>query len=98
MKYPVLMLLMGSLCVNAQQTNSDGPKALPITLSSVVLSRACTPNIVNRRPAPDSEFLTTDPVVCIFFEYNGGHKGDKIRVDWLNPPGNRSAFRSLRTT
>jgi len=86
MRHFVFLLLLGSICLRAQPA-ADGSKAVTINLASVVLSRVCTPALVNKRPPGETDFLTTDSSVCIMFDYNGAHKGDKIRVDWLNPLG-----------
>lgn len=35
----------------------------------------------------ETEFLTTDPAAFYLLTYNGGHKDDKIRLEWRNPMG-----------
>jgi hypothetical protein len=74
-------------CAAAEQ--QPGSDAAGIQLTSVHVARVPPPGINNPRIIVDNEtdFLTTDLAAWYLVIYNGGHKGDKIRVEWRNPMG-----------
>ena len=53
------------------------------------MARTGVPGMLDMRVTVQAEadFLTTDPYAWYLLIYSGGHKGDKVRVEWHNPQG-----------
>lgn len=64
-----------------------GPPESGIRLTSSRVTRIPPPGVLTTRlhVETESDFLTTDPAAYYLVTYNGGHAGDKIRVEWRNP-------------
>jgi hypothetical protein len=73
-------------CAAAQQP-AQPPIAIQLTGARLV--RTPPPGILMPRTPveTESEFLTTDPAAFYLLTYTGGHKDDKIRLEWHNPSG-----------
>jgi hypothetical protein len=80
-------LLAVSLCAAAPQQPIAAP--VPIQVTGARLVRTPPPGIPLPRMTveTESEFLTTDPAAYYLLTYTGGHKDDKIRLEWRNPLG-----------
>ena len=42
-------------------------------------------------PSPKASFLSSDPVVWVYFTYSGAHNGDVFLANWLHPSGQTDA-------
>jgi hypothetical protein len=87
MRSAIGLLLASAVCCAAQQPPDAQPIAIQLT--NLHLARSRSPGVLGPRvPVEDeSDFLTTDPFAWYWVTYTGGHKGDKIRVEWRNPLG-----------
>lgn len=65
------------------------PQEAPAIEANVRLVRIPPPGLLAPRVVVDteSEFLTTDPAVWYVLTYTGGHKDDRLRLEWRNPAG-----------
>lgn len=87
MKYSAVgFWIAGSLCALAQ-TDIKAAKEPGATLVGATVSRVCKPTQTDYHPAPETEFLTTDESACFLLLWRGGHKDDRIRMEWVNPLG-----------
>jgi len=81
-----LLWIFAAVCGVAQST-SDASQTPPVSVTGAVIARICYPSIIGNDPAPQTEFLTTDSNACILLNFRGGKKGDKLRIEWINPFG-----------
>jgi len=86
MRAPILLLLAAT-AITAQQSTQLTTAIQP----SIRLLRTPPPGFAGPRARVESEaeteFLTTDPAVFCLLTYTGGHRDDKLRVEWRNPAG-----------
>jgi len=99
MRARVAFLLAAAFpCAVAQQPPTQPPVAQPpvttqppvaIQLTSANLVRTPPPGILMPRlpVEAETEFLTTDPAAFYLLTSSGGHKDDKLRLEWRNPLG-----------
>src|SRR5580698_9388781 len=59
----------------------------PIRLTGAVITRVCGMQFRNINAEPETDFLTTDPRVCLSVGVAGLKPGDKIRIQWIDPFG-----------
>jgi len=87
MRVAIALAVLASVVACAAAPQRKG--TMPIRLTSVRIARVSSPGLMNAQVPVDTEtdFLTTDPFVWFLLVYNGGHQGDKIRVEWRNPLG-----------
>jgi hypothetical protein len=81
------LLALASNCAATPQ--EPGAGTVGIQLTSSRLARVPSPG-TNDPEVPienETNFLTTDPMAWFLVTYTGGHKGDKIRVEWRTPQG-----------
>ncbi len=64
-----------------------GTGGIRLTSSMVLRTPAPGINLVRVHGDAEGEFLATDPMACYVAVLNGGHAGDKVRVEWHNPTG-----------
>jgi len=81
------LLIAAWCCATAQQQPASD--AVTIKLTSVKIARTPAPGVMDAAATvdPETDFLTTDPAAWYLMFYTGGHKGDKVRVEWRNPMG-----------
>ena len=84
MKLASLALLVLWPCPAAQQPDEIGIHLIALRMVRTPVSGAMNPRITVET---ETEFLITDPVAWTLVDFTGGHKGDKIRLEWRNPLG-----------
>jgi hypothetical protein len=87
MRPAIALLLAVSASAAAQQQPKQPPIGIQVTGAHLV--RTPPPGILTPRMLveTETEFLTTDPAAFYSLTYTGGHKDDKIRLEWRNPSG-----------
>jgi len=59
----------------------------PIRVVGALLTRGCPTNYVDMSAETETDFLTTDPRLCVLYQIAGGAPGDEVRVEFRDPAG-----------
>ena len=60
-----------------------------IQVTRQTITRTMVPGNYCAAVTPESNFLTSDPLVYILFDYDGATGGERGLVEWVNPAGER---------
>jgi uncharacterized protein (TIGR03437 family) len=88
-----VVVQVGNTMSQAGVTIAVAPPAFAITSQEIVGSVVSTSNVTLACSAPPakSSFLTTDPVVWVYFAFSGAQDGDVLVANWLHPSGQLDA-------